>query len=119
LEGESLEVDSGNCNYLALQEPAAVSAPSGAVVTTEISYFDLTAAEPTQAHIALLLEGDILWETSIDIPADARVLDVAFELPRQVNEGDLLGFHLHNHGQNTYALGQLAVSATLPRGEGR
>ncbi len=113
-EGDMLEVDTGKCNYLALFEPAATSAPTGAIVTTTISHFDLTSVEPAVVHLALLLDETILWERNITIPADGNVLDVSAELHQPVSKGDPVHLHLHNHGQNTYNFGRLWVSEPLP-----
>lgn len=110
LEAGLLEVDSGRCNYLSLSEPAAVAAPAGARVTMEVSHYDLTAAEPGEAHLALLVRNVVLWETTIPVPSDANVLKISVTLPIDVAKGDPVGFHLHNHGQNTYTFGKVLVS---------
>jgi hypothetical protein len=112
-EGESLEVNTGSCNYLALSEPAAVAAPAGASVTTEVRHFDLTAPEPARAHLALLVRETVLWETTIDIPGKADVFEISVTLPEPVSRGDVLTVHLHNHGQNTYAFSPWLVSETV------
>lgn len=102
LEENSLEVDTGECNYLSLTEPAATSLPAGTRIETELSYFDLTADAPSEAHVALVIAGEVIWEEMIPIPSDARVIELALELPRAVEVGDPVEFHLHNHGQNTW-----------------
>lgn len=113
IEGEQLEIDTGRCNYLALAAPAAVSAPRGATLTAELRHFDLTAPEPAQVHVAILIESGVLWEQNISVPGQANVVDIELELPTDIDEGDTVGLHLHNHGQNNYQFGPLHVSATL------
>jgi hypothetical protein len=113
LEEQELEVNSGNCNYLSVWGPATVAAPKGALLTTQLSYFDLTAAQPTEAHVALTLEDETLWEKHIPVPSDATVLDLQIVLPSPIQKGDRIGVHLHNHGQNTYRFTELLVSPIL------
>lgn len=111
IEEGLLEVNTAACNYLSLSEPAFVPAPSGARVTTRISHFDLTAPEPAEAHLALFVKETLLWETRIAVPSSAEVLDVNVELPGDVAKGDPIGFHLHNHGQNTWNIEPLRVTS--------
>lgn len=102
LEDEALEVDTGACNYLALGAPAGVSVPKGTRVTTRVSHFDLTANTEATAHMALLVNSTVLWEDTFEVPGPARVLELDFDLPMDVEAGDMVSVHLHNHGQNTY-----------------
>jgi hypothetical protein len=110
MEEGQLEVDTGACNYLSLVEPAALDAPAGTGVTTEISYFDLTSSEPAVAHVALLANGVVMWERMIPVPAAADVLSLSFDLPVDVAVGDPIEFHLHNHGQNTWNLSPIQLA---------
>lgn len=109
-ENDGIEVNTGHCNYLALREAAAIDAPAGSLLRTQISHFDLTAPEPTEAHIAILLGDYVAWQETLKIPADAEVQAIEFSLPFDVHAGDDVGLHLHNHGQNTYLLQMLYVS---------
>ena len=106
VEFDRLEVDSQLCNYVLLLHPAQQDVAAGEEVTLELSHFDLTASEPAQAHVALLFDGTLAWETWLDIPGPANVVQAVFRAPRALARGEPLRFHLHNHGQNTYALGR-------------
>ena len=111
IEDSLLEVDTGRCNYLSLVEPAALGAPAGTMVTTEISHFDLTSPEPASAHIALSIKGVVMWERTIAVPSPADVLSLSFELPVDVEKGDPVEFHVHNHGQNTWNFAPIQLAA--------
>ena len=113
LEDGALEVDTGSCNYFSVSAPTLVSAPKGAVLTTELSYFDLNAAAPAEAHLALTLDDETLWETHLPVPSEAAVRELEITLPSDVQLGARIGIHLHNHGQNTYRFQPLWVSLTL------
>lgn len=104
-----LEANTGVCNYLALQEPAATSAAPGDVLFTELSYFDLTAPSPSEAHVALSVDDLVIWETTIPIPSDADVRELEIPLTVPVAEGELIRIHLHNHGQNSWNLSPILV----------
>ena len=108
-EESSLEVSTAHCNYLSLVEPAHVSARAGDVVTTEISHFDLTAPEPATAHVALFAGPHVLFEQDVEIPGPAQVISVSVALPADIEPGELVGIHLHNHGQNTWNFGPLVL----------
>lgn len=109
VEDDHLEVSTASCNYLALTEPSAADADAGEILRGQLSHFDLTAPEPARAHIALTLGVDLLWETSIEIPMEANVIDLQIPLPRPIETGELFGIHLHNHGQNTWNLSRMYV----------
>lgn len=114
VEGDVLEANTAACNYLALDEPASNAAHAGEVLKTELSHFDLTAPEEAEAHVALLVESDVIWEQSIAIPGKAQRIELSIELERAIEKGARIGFHLHNHGQNTWNLSPLVVERKLP-----
>lgn len=109
VEDGLLEANTAECDYLALVEGAAAPAYAGETLEFELSHFDLTAPEAAEAHIAILVEADIIWESTIPIPSDAQALEISVELERDIQEGDLIGIHLHNHGQNTWNLSPFTV----------
>jgi hypothetical protein len=103
-EGSAIEVNTNWCNYLALGQPSRAPIHAGAGVQLGFYYFNLTAPEPALAHLALLVDGQVLYEQEVEIPGDARVAMLEFEAPFDAPEGAPLVFHLHNHGQNTWVL---------------
>ncbi|HXS15653.1 MAG TPA: chromate efflux transporter [Polyangiaceae bacterium] len=111
IEDDALEVNTGECNYLAAGAPADVAVSQGTVINTTISYYDLTSEQPASAHIALLINDELLWEQTISVPAPARVMELSVPAPVDIKRGDLVSFHLHNHGQNSYKLQALRVPA--------
>lgn len=116
VENGRTEIDTNFCNYLALRQPLLADVAAGDPLVLEFFYFDLVAPEPASAHIAALLDGQILWEQTIDIPMDedgsgafaaADFLTLEFDAPVGAQAGAELSFHLHNHGQNTWTLSDL------------
>lgn len=109
-DGE-LEVDTNFCNYAAIRQP--ILRPIEACSTLEIAFyhFDLTAPEPVSAHVAMLIDGQIVWEKFIEVPGDAAVYEEQFPAPFAAPAGSEIMLHLHNHGQNTWALLEFNVGS--------
>lgn len=110
LEDEKLEVDTNNCNYLALRQPSLVAIEVGQPLNLYLYHFDLVAPAAALAHLAILVDGEVLWEQSVQIPGEARVFSEVFVSPLSAPAGAEVVFHLHNHGQNTWALRDLAAA---------
>jgi hypothetical protein len=75
IETGLFEVMTARCNYRVLSKPAAISVSAGSRVKTRITYLDLTVAEPTAAHLAILVDRMLLWETTIANPSPASSLE--------------------------------------------
>ncbi len=109
LELDGLEVNTQTCNYASFGQPSKVEIVPGARIVGSLYHFDLLAAEPATAHVALVVGEVVVWEQEIAIPgkANAYMIDVpaSFAAPA----GTPVNFHLHNHGQNTWTLGALQV----------
>lgn len=101
-EGESLEVDTGECGYATLVQPLPVALRAGDTLTATIAWFDLVAEAPAEAHVALALGGATLWEATVPIPSATRVEAIAVALPADAPAGTPLAFHVHNHGANSW-----------------
>jgi len=104
LENDALEVDTNYCKYLAIGQPSLVAVTEGRRVQVNFYHFNLVAPEPALAHIAITIDGALLWEQEIEIPGAAMVYQLEFEAPFSAPAGSPVVFHLHNHGQNTWAL---------------
>lgn len=109
VELDQLELDTSRCNYAALEQPALHAVGEHDELGLELTHYDLTAPEPAQAHVALWFGATPQWETTIEIPHAAQVLPVVVPVNRSLAPGETIGFHLHNHGQNTWLLGRVFV----------
>lgn len=109
VERGELEVDTKRCNYLLAEHPALLSVRQGQRVSLEFRHYDLAAEEPAQAHIALLFEDQLQWETWLPIPSAADTIHADFTATTDLVVGDMIRLHLHNHGQNTYTFAWLRV----------
>lgn len=111
-ERGELELDTGGCNYLYVEQPAPRAVPTDSELHLVLRHFDLAAPELAVAHVAILFGDALQWETSIEIPAPANAYEVAWRSDAPLAEGAPIRVHLHNHGQNTWTLSSL--TALLP-----
>lgn len=111
-ERGELELDTGGCNYLYLEQPAPRAVPAGSALQLVLRHFDLAAPEPAQAHVAILFGDSVQWETTIDVPGAANAYEVTWHSSEALEPLSPIRVHLHNHGQNTWILSSL--SALLP-----
>jgi len=102
VEAEDLEVNTGSCAYFAVGQPALIGAAAGDRALGRVRHFDLTAAEPSEAHLAVIWGDVTLTDARLPIPSPAAILEFELTLPHELGSGDLVTLHLHNHGQNTY-----------------
>jgi hypothetical protein len=109
VENESLEINTNYCNYLAIGQPSLAAVTEGWRIQLGFYHFNLVALEPAIAHLAVLLDGQLLWEQEVEIPGTAMVHNLEFEAPFSAPAGSPLVFHLHNHGQNTWALQSISA----------
>ena len=114
LEPLGLEVNTQTCNYASFAQPSLVEVVPGARIVGSLYYFDLIAAEPATAHVALFIGAALIWEQEIAIPgpANAFTIDVPADLAAPM--GTPVNFHLHNHGQNSWTFGALKVERFDP-----
>lgn len=112
VEGESLEVDTGVCNYLLVEQPLLLDVAEGMPIAVDLWHQALHAEEPATGHAALFVGGELLWEREVEIPGPPAIWSDTVEAPFDLRAGDRVVFHLHNHGVNTWNLGEIA--AELP-----
>ena len=112
-ETDGIEIDTGACNYLLLQQPSPVTIEAGDPIRLRMWWQGLASLEPAQGHVALLIEDEVVWEQTVDIPAEAEVLQEQIPIDESWPEGAAIGLHLHNHGYNAWTLAELTV---IPRG---
>ena len=110
----ALEVSTGACNYLHVEQPLRVDLARGDQLRVQLWWSGLLAPEPAIAHLALLVEGELLWEREVEVPGPAAAHELEFPSPITAEVGARVIFHLHNHGQNSWTLAALERVASAP-----
>jgi len=108
-EGDAIEIDTGACNYVDLAQPLLRSIEVGDRLALDLWWATLASTEPASGHLALLVDGEVLWEEEVEIPGPADVRSLELESPLSAEAGHELVFHLHNHGYNNWSFGRLDV----------
>ena len=102
-------VDTGACNYLTVVQPVLRALAAGETIKVRLWHFALNASEPAQAHAALWVDGIPILDEQIDIPGPGGLLLSEHELARGVALAAPVHFHLHNHGDNSWALVEVSA----------
>lgn len=106
---ESLAVDTLDCDYLAVHQPLLADVLEGDGLFVRLWHYELSAPEPTSAHWALHVGDALLYEETLDIPAESGMSAPEWTAERDYAAGEAVYFHLHNHGANSYNLIELSV----------
>ncbi|MEM7676461.1 MAG: hypothetical protein AAF449_10705 [Myxococcota bacterium] len=111
IEGESLEVNTGECNYLLVEQPLLQDVPQGATIVVNLWHQVLHAPTAATGHAALAVDGQVLWERSVPIPNSGAVWRDETSASRPLRAGTPIVFHLHNHGANSWNLGEISIAS--------
>ncbi len=105
-ERENLEVHTSHCNYAGLGQPTLTALEPGDQIETALSYqalFPPPGVESAQAHVALIVGEDVVFEMDLDLPIDRHDYHpIAFTVDTSYPAGTPAVLHLHNHGSNVY-----------------
>jgi hypothetical protein len=99
-----LEVSTVYCDYATLVQPIDEEINPGDMIEVIIWHSPLVSEIPAQGEISLSLSGELLWSQHLEIPGAAQSWNIAFESSFSAPRGELLTFHVHNHGANAYTL---------------
>ncbi len=113
IEGDIFEVNTDGCEYLSVQQELNRDVETCETVQMVVSYFPLFAVERAEAHVALAMDEDIVWERRIPIPSPDDLIIARWKPHKRLTKGTVVTFHLHNHGVNDWRFIDLAAGTTL------
>jgi len=108
-EGGGFEVNTDICVYGAFEQPIAAPVQAGDRLVVNLWHESLWAPEPAEAHVAIGVGDQRLWEASIVIPSEANVILAETEAEVSLPAGSAAWVHIHNHGGNSYQFLSLSV----------
>jgi hypothetical protein len=111
VEDRALEVSTNACNYLTVEQPLMRDVERGREIEVTLWHQALFAEQAAVAHVALVVGDAVIWERDVPIPAPAEVWRDTVEAPGRLPAGERVIFHLHNHGANTWNLGDVRLGA--------
>jgi len=103
-EDGRLEVQMGVCDYAWLVQPLPETVCAGDTLLISAWHQGLDAPEPGEAHLALTLGDELLWQTWSAVPSQADLWMEEVVVQHTAPAGTELGVHLHNHGYNSWAV---------------
>ena len=103
-------VQTGNCNWLTVQQPSRNLVRAGDLVRAEIWHFALTAPEAASAWVGLASADGILVKIREPIPQAARLIELEFTAQRDITEDTPIYFHVSNHGANSWHLLNIEIN---------
>ena len=114
VEGSYFEVDTELCPYGTFSQPALHGVSEGDPITIVYWHLDLWSTDKdAEGHVAISIGGEVLVDDALTIPADAEVHPTETTAPRDIEAGESITFHLHNHGYNSWSMGTFEAF-TLP-----
>jgi hypothetical protein len=103
-------VSTEDCSYATLSQETQIDLSEGDRVTLNMWHYRLTSPEGGEAHMAVQLGEDLIWEDFISIPAETAGTVEEIKLTSDYPIGTPVFFHVTNHGQNAYSLVEFTVS---------
>lgn len=107
VEDDELEVRTEFCNYLSLSQQVLLDLTAGTELELALSHSELNFNAPSTGHVAIAIEGNLLWQTEIAIPGPSAIYKETITLPFDVSRGDAIEINLHNHGDNAWTIHSL------------
>lgn len=99
----ALDINTDDCNYLFVGQRLPHRLDLGDRVIVEAGHLVLfDAAGSATGHIALSIDGHVLWERSVLIPAQPALYVDEVIVDRDFEVGSRIELHLHNHGANEW-----------------
>lgn len=113
VEGGSLEVSTGACHYLSVEQGLLRDVAAGEPIIVNLWHQALHADYGAIGHAALVVgdgeDAEVLWEREVGIPGPSAIWRDEVRARRDLAAGERVTFHLHNHGANTWNLGSVLV----------
>jgi hypothetical protein len=115
LSGERvLGVETGLCNYLTATQPTQRAVAARELIKVRLWHFELSAPEPAEAHVCVLIDGLRILDERVPIPQAGGLIVRRSVAERAIPAGAPVYFHLHNHGANSWALVEVSAGAAAP-----
>ena len=106
----ALAVGTDVCDYPTFSQLTLEPLEPGDVIDIDGFHGVLTAEMPAEGYMGIAIDGEIVWELSVQIPSDVAVIEGQIMVDRSFPLGSEMQFHLHNHGPNGWDLQMVQVT---------
>ena len=105
LEDETLwfGIDTVDCGYLTLEQPALEALCPGDVIALQLWHFTLSGGDDFEVALSFGGDGPDVQQT-IAVPTDGVLVQTDWTVDRPIAKGQAVIFHLSNHGSNSWGL---------------
>lgn len=107
IEEGVVEVRTDLCPRFSVAQPVPRRLSAGDRLGGGVQWQALDAEEPAEAHLVLLVDGERVFERRPRIPGPGATVTWEAPLLHDVPAGAPIVWHLHNHGSNSYRLGDV------------
>lgn len=115
LGGEiAYQIDTRFCDYATVTQTSSAAIAAGDHLRFRMFHFALNAPEPAEAHAALRIGSETVWEERFPIPSDSALVLHDWQAETAVPAETPIFFHLHNHGDNTWLFVELSTGPEAP-----
>jgi len=104
-----IDITTRLCNFFTVRQPTLHDIKKGATLVVAVRHFDLTAPDPGEGYVAVMIGGEKVWDKTVKIPAKDTIIIEELPAPADAPKGTPIVFHLHNHGENSWQLFQIQV----------
>lgn len=106
---EAVEIDTRfGCGWATVSQPIAADLAAGDELQARVFYFSQVTFPTAEAEIAIAIDGDVVAQSTIEIPTSSGLFAPRVTLDRAVAAGALAHFHIGNHGDNSWNLIELS-----------
>lgn len=108
-------VVTGACNWATVAQPLPRALAAGEELLLEMFWFSQRDFPGATAIVGLALADEVVFTHPVQVPADAELLEAPIVVPRDIEEGTRVSFHVGNHGTNSWNLIDLSVPNDVER----
>ncbi|MCG8417433.1 MAG: hypothetical protein MJE77_05755 [Proteobacteria bacterium] len=117
-EGQFFEINTGSCNYATFAQPLKLQPGCDAELSFVFWHLALWGPDGATAHVAVQIGDTLVWQQNLSLPVFEKANEVRVRLSDVFDggffdPGEQVYFHVHNHGSNSYRIGEL-VAITAP-----
>ncbi|MEE2827753.1 MAG: hypothetical protein VX498_01075 [Myxococcota bacterium] len=107
MEDGVFEVETDRCPYGTFTQPLLYEPLTDTPIRISLWHLGLFATPPTEGHVVVQIGDETLFQEFPAIPAESELWDWS-GVPTEAHEaGSPIYFHLHNHGTNSWRLGDI------------
>jgi len=104
-DGDWFDVNTAFCNYMTVTQTLLAPISTGESMLIQVYFSSIEEGEGPYTVAAAIGEPPVvIWETTVEVPAEDTVLSGTWVATRDVAMGEPAYYHVSNHGINNWSL---------------